>query len=104
MSPEAKVSLPPPPSRGEYKKPLTVAAARSIEVDQPKECGVCGTRFFDGEIIDGLTYKQTQEYMCPPCHKQFGVGFGPGKGVLYKFNPAAGAWYKMPDPPAPKAE
>lgn len=85
-----KVDLPPPPLRGDrLLGRRTVAAPRTIEKDKPAECGVCGSRFFEGEIYDAKVGIR-RKYLCPNCYVRYG-----SEGVLYKFDQAKGAWFKM---------
>lgn len=48
----------------------------------PTQCEVCGEKLTD-EFIDGRTQVGFWAIMCIPCHKEFGVGLGVGKGQKY---------------------
>ena len=52
--------------------------------NHPKECQLCcikiRTEFVDGKVA----HNKKWAVMCVACHKVYGVGFGVGKGQLYK--------------------
>jgi hypothetical protein len=49
----------------------------------PVSCDICKQKikdkFIDGRTVFGLSWG----FMCPVCHKKYGVGLGVGKGQLY---------------------
>ena len=48
-----------------------------------KCCDIC-SRPLDRRYIDGKTTYGPWANMCPPCHKEVGVGFGVGRGQEFK--------------------
>lgn len=46
-------------------------------------CQICGQKFEDF-FIDGRTVRGYWALMCLPCHLDFGVGLGTGKGQKYR--------------------
>jgi hypothetical protein len=48
----------------------------------PKSCDVCG-RTLKQQFVDGKTKMGPWAIMDPVCHKEYGVGLGPGRGQRY---------------------
>lgn len=49
----------------------------------PKKCDLCEGEL-KGAFVDGRTKIGSWAIMCLPCHKEFGVGLGLGKGQKYE--------------------
>lgn len=49
----------------------------------PDECDFCRDERLRGGFVDGKTKEGPWATMCRPCHKEHGVGLGPGLGQLY---------------------
>lgn len=63
----------------------------------PKKCDLCNSKL-KGVFIDGRTRMGAWAIMCLPCHKEFGVGLGIGKGQKYTMKVIKGGgteWIKV---------
>lgn len=58
----------------------------------PALCDVCKRPRKD-TVIDGRTIWGYWAWMCPSCHKDFGLGLGTGKGQQFKLKTAE-VWEK----------
>jgi len=53
--------------------------------EPPTRCDICGKRI-KNIFIDGKTRMGPWAFMCPECHRRFGVGLGVGRGQKYVKN------------------
>lgn len=63
----------------------------------PKQCDVCSGKLTTA-FVDGRTKTGFWAIMCLPCHKEFGVGLGVGKGQRYSMKVIKGGgteWIKV---------
>lgn len=47
-----------------------------------KRCDICG-QVQEDRIVDGATKMRAWAWMCEPCHRVVGMGFGTGRGQLW---------------------